>query len=105
MNRSYVIVPIVLLAIFGFFYWQYMQTASQKEAQRQELVAQEKAAADAKKRDAEDKARKDAEKRDLERQAEEHRKAVEKRAKYDADIQKIRDELNKFTAQANDYAK
>lgn len=105
MNRSYLFVPIILLAVFGFFYWQYMQTAEEKEKEHLALVAKEKADADAKKRDAEDKARKDADRRTAERDAEERRKADEKRAKYDADIQKVRDEIAKYTAQANDSAK
>lgn len=105
MNRSYVIVPVILLAIFGFFYWQYMQTAEEKAKQRQELIAREKADADAKKKAAELKARQDAEKRAAEREAEEKKKAADKRAKYEADIQKIRDDIAKYTSQANDSAK
>ncbi len=105
MNRSYVIVPVILLAIFGFFYWQFMQTAEVKEKERQTKIAQEKAAADAKKKEAEAKARADAEKRNAEREAEEKKKADEKRAKHEADIQKIRDDIAKYTGQANDNAK
>ena len=105
MNRSYVIVPVILLAIFGFFYWQFMQTAETKEKARQVRIAEEKAAAEAKKKEAESKARADAEKRAAEREAEEKKKADDKRAKYEADIQKIRDDIAKYTTQANDAAK
>ena len=105
MNRSYFFAPLILLAVFGFFYWQYMQTAEQKEHDSQVLVAKEKAETEAKKQEAERKARQDADKRTAEREAEEKRKADEKRAKYDAEIQKIRDEIGKYTAQANDFAK
>lgn len=105
MKRTYLLIPVILVAVFGFFYWQYMQTADQKEKQHQADVAREKAEADAKKHDAEEKARIDAEKRTAEREAEEKKKAADKRAKYDADIQKIRDDISKYTGQANDYAK
>lgn len=105
MNRAYIIVPIVLLAAFGVLYWQYLGTAKEKEAAHLAEIAREKAEADAKKHEAEVKAQKDADRRVAERDAEEKRKAEEKRAKYLADIQKIRDELNKYTAQTNDYAK
>jgi hypothetical protein len=105
MNRSYLIAPIILLAVFGFFYWQYMQTAEQKEKDRIAAVAREKAEADAKKKAAEDKARQDADKRQKEREDEEKRKADDKKRKYEADIQKIRDDIAKYTAQANESAK
>lgn len=105
MKRSYLLIPVILLALFGFFYWQYMQTADQKQKEQQAQIAREKADADAKKRDAEEKARIDAEKRNADREAEEKKKAAEKRAKYQADIQKIRDDIAKYTGQANDFAK
>jgi hypothetical protein len=105
MNRSYVIVPIVLIALFSFFYWQFMRTAADKERAHQEQVAREKAEADNKKKIAEQKAAEDARKRDMEREAEEKKKAEEKKAKYDADIKRIRDDIAKYTAQANDFAK
>jgi chromosome segregation ATPase len=105
MNRSYLFVPIVLLAVFGFFYWQHTKTAEVKKREHEALVAKENADAAAKKRAAEEKARQDAEKRAADREAEEKRKASEKRAKYEADIQKIRDDIAKYTTQANDNAK
>lgn len=105
MNRSYLFAPLILLAVFGFFYWQYMQTADEKEHQRLALIAKDKADADAKKHEAEEKARIDAEKRTSEREAEEKRKADDKRAKYEAEIQKVRDDIAKYTGQANDSAK
>jgi chromosome segregation ATPase len=105
MNRFYVIVPVVLLALFGFFYWQYMQTAEQKEKDRLALIAKDKADADAKKKAAEEKAKADAERRAQEREAEEKKKADDKRKKYEADIQKIRDDIAKYNTQASDNAK
>lgn len=105
MNRSYFFAPLILLAVFGFFYWQYMQTAEQHEQEQQALVAKEKADAAAKKQEAENKARLDSERRTAEREAEEKRKADERRTKYDSEIQKIRDEIAKYTTQANDSAK
>ena len=105
MNRSYLFAPLILLAVFGFFYWQFMQTADQKEKDHIAQVAREKADADAKKHEAEEKARLDAEKRTAERDAEDKRKADEKRAKYDVEIQKVRDDIAKLTAQANESAK
>lgn len=105
MNRFYVIVPIVLIALFSFFYWQHMKTAAEKEHAREEQIAHEKAEADAKKKVAEQKAAEDARKRDQEREAEEKKKAEDRKAKYDADIKKIRDDIAKYTAQANDFAK
>jgi len=105
MNRSYLFAPIILLAVFGFFYWQYMQTAEEHEKQRLAMVAKEKADAEAKKHEAEEKARIDSERRTAERDAEEKRKAEDKRKKNEAEIQKIRDEIAKYTTQANDFAK
>jgi len=105
MNRFYYLVPVVLLAIFAFFYWNHTKEAAVKAEQVRIEQARIKAEADAKKLAAEQKAREDAQKRSDERDAEERKKATEKAAKYNAEIQKIRDEITKYTNQVNDETK
>jgi len=96
MNRSYYLVPAILLCVFGFFYYTYSKEAEVRAVHVREEQARVKAEADAKKVAAEHKAREDAQKRADERDAEERKKAADKLAKYNADIQKIRDEIAKY---------
>ncbi len=105
MNRSYLLVPVILLCVFGFFYYSYTKEAAVKATQVAEEQARIKADADSKKAAAEAKAREDAQKRADEREAEERKKASDKLAKYNAEIQKIRDDITKYTNQVNEQTK
>jgi hypothetical protein len=105
MKRSYYIVPIVLLALFGGLYWQHMGQMEQKEAELKAQQARVKAEEDAKKKEAERKAREDADKRIAQREADERKKADEKEARLKADIEKIKSATAKANALLADYNK
>jgi len=100
MNRLYLIIPILLLAVFGGYYWNYSKHASaiaeQKvaEAARQEMeeAAEQEAIAR--------KAREDAEERAAEREAAELAKEAERQAAWEADSQKIAEDTERYLEQA-----
>lgn len=100
MNRLYIIIPVLLLALFGGFYWNYSQYADQKAAAEKakvELAAMEEAAL---KEAAERKAREDAEKRRQEREAAEKSKEEERRAVWEADNRKVAEDTVRYSEQA-----
>ncbi len=105
MNKSYLIVPVVLLAVFAFFY-----TGARKEMQAKEAAALQ---ADAAKK-AEEKARKDeieaksvaeAQKRQEERDAADRAKEEKKERDYEDAMKALRDETGKYTSEGDKLAK
>ena len=98
MNRFYLIVPLVLLSLFGGLYWQHSRTADAEARAKADATAQAKAVADAQKAETERKAREDADLRAAARLAEEKKKEDEKRAKWDADSVRITEETARYTA-------
>lgn len=97
MNKSYVIVPIVLLAIFGFFYSGALKDMKTKEEARIAAVAaKEKAEAD-RKAEVEKKATAEAVERQKKREAEDAAKAAKKEQDY-------QDAMTALKREADDYA-
>lgn len=99
MNRLYLIIPIILLALFGGVYWQHSLTADADARAKAAATAQAKSIADAQKAETERKAREDADLRAAARLAEEKKKEDEKRAKWDADNARITEETARYSAQ------
>jgi hypothetical protein len=99
MNRFYLIIPIILLALFGGAYWQHSRTADADARAKDDATAQAKTIADAQKAETERKAREDADLRAAARLAEEQKKEAEKRAKWDADNARIAEETTRYSAQ------
>lgn len=100
MNRSYLLVPVILLALFGGLYWQHSRTADADARAKADATAQAKAIEDAKKAETERKAREDADRRAAARLAEEQKKEAEKNAKWDAESARIAEDTARFSAQA-----
>jgi hypothetical protein len=100
MNRLYLIVPVILLALFGGVYWQHNRTAAADAAAKAAAIAEANSAEAAKKAEAERKAREDADKRAAERLAEEEKKEADKRAKWEADGATLVAATADYTAQA-----
>jgi chromosome segregation ATPase len=96
MNRYYIIVPVVLMAIFLFF--ERGDAKDAKIADGQKLVLEQKKKAEelVKKKELEEKARLDSEKRNAERVAEDKLKEQKKKAEYEAKIQKMKDDLKRY---------
>ncbi|ATC62718.1 hypothetical protein CMV30_01340 [Nibricoccus aquaticus] len=105
MKRSYYIVPVILLALFGGLYWQHMGEMTTKANELKAKNLRIKAEEDAKKQEAERKAREDADKRIAVREAEEKKKEDDKEAKKKADIEKIIADTKRFNAQLADFTK
>lgn len=133
MNKSYVIVPLVLLAVFGFFYNGALKEMADKEAARiakiaattkdeadRKRVIEEKAQAEALKRQEErianDKAKEDKKEKDyldamaaLKKEADDYTSQVAKLSKeasdLEADILKTRNDKERLTREALELAK
>lgn len=99
MNRFYLIVPIVLAAIFGGIYWQHTQSAASHAAAKQAEVARAKEDADRQKAESERKAREDADKRAADRMAEEQKKEADKRAKWENEGRIIAEDTQRYSDQ------
>jgi colicin import membrane protein len=97
MNRYYIIVPVVLMALFVYFERGASQAALQKEQQK--VVAEQKIKDEeaAKKRELEEKAKIDSEKRNVQRLKEEQEKEKKRKDDFDAKIQKLKDDVKKYT--------
>ncbi len=105
MKRSYYIVPVILLVLFGGLYWQHMGEMDKKIAAQKAEQARIKAEEDAKKAEAERKAREDADKRIAQREAEERKKEAEKEAKRKAELEKIQADTKRFNNMLADFNK
>ena len=104
MNRFYIIVPLMLLALFGGVYWKHVQDASEIAKAKAAAVRQAKAADEAKKAEADRRSREDSAKREAERLAAEQKKEADKRAKWEADSARIAEDTANYTAKAAETA-
>jgi len=105
MNKSYLIVPIVLLAVFGFLYNGALKEMDAKAASQ--LAATEKRNAEEKKRkdEIEAKATADAKKRQDEREAADKAKEEKKIRDYEEGLKALRDETAKYSGEADKLSK
>ncbi len=97
MNRYYIIVPIVLMALFV-----YVERGASKETHDKEqakIAAEVKRKEDeaAKKKELEDKAKIDSERRNAERLKEDQERDAKKKREYAEKIQKLKDDVKKYT--------
>jgi chromosome segregation ATPase len=99
MNRLYLLVPVLLLAVFGGVFWQYTRTAAHEAEVKAAEVAAAKQAESAKKAEAELKARADAEQRTAERLAEEAKRDAEKRARIEEENRRIAADTTTYRTQ------
>jgi chromosome segregation ATPase len=96
MNRYYIIVPIVLMAVFVYFERDASQEAAQKEQQKIAVENKRKDDEAAKKAELEQKAKIDSEKRNAQRVKDEQEKEEKRKADYQVKIQKLKDDLKKY---------
>jgi len=97
MNRYYIIVPVVLMAVFVYFERGASKENIIKEQKIEETKKVEEAKKDAEKKDLEEKAKLDSERRNAQRIKEETERAEKKKAEYEAKLQKSRDDIKSFT--------
>lgn len=100
MNRLYLLVPVILLAVFGGVYWQHTTASESDRVAKAQAAAALKDAELARKAEAERKARADAEKRTAERLAEEAKRDAEKRARTEEENRRIAADTATYRAQS-----
>lgn len=93
MNRYYIIVPVVLMAVFVFFERGAAKEAEIREQQKIAIEDKRKADEAVKKRELEEKAKLDSDKRNAQRIKEEQEKEEARKAKYQGVIQGLKDSL------------
>ena len=99
MNKSYLIVPAILLAIFGFVYNGALKEMAQKEVDRiAKIDAAAKADAD-RKTEIEKKSQAEARERQIKREADDAAKAAKKEKDYQDAMTKLKDEADDYTGQ------
>jgi hypothetical protein len=99
MNKSYLIVPAVLLAVFGFFYTGALKEMHDKEVAREEKIAREAKADADRKAEIEKKATADAIKKQEERAAADKAKEDKKEKDYQDAMTKLKDEADDYASQ------
>jgi chromosome segregation ATPase len=97
MNKSYIIVPLILLGIFGFLYKEHSAEIAEKDRLEAIAEAEEEARVAAEKAEAERLSKEEAARRTAEREAAEAAKIAEREAKWKAQG----DEIAQYTAEAN----
>ncbi len=97
MNRYYLIIPIVLMAVFFYFERGASKEADLRKLEQVEAKKQEEEKKLAERRALEEKAKLDSEKRAKDREAEDKAKEEKRRNDFAAKIQKLKDEAKKFT--------
>jgi len=105
MNKSYLIVPVILLAVFGFSYNSALKDMQAKEEANHAKAMEKKKAEDAHKAEVDARATADAKKHQEERDAEDRKKQEKKQADYDDAMKKLRDEANDYAAQVDKLGK
>lgn len=97
MNRYYIIVPVVLMAVFVYFERGASADAKRDEEVKIEAKKADEAKKEAEKKALEEKARVDSDKRNAQRIADEKAKEEKRAADFKAKIQKMTDDLKKYT--------
>ena len=105
MNKSYLIVPIVLLAIFAVTYNSSLQEMHAREMANQAKATKIKIEEKRRKDEVELKATADAKRRQEERDAEDRKKQAKKQAEYDDAMKSLRDQTADYTTQAAKLSK
>lgn len=105
MNKSYVIAPIVLLAVFGFLYKGALKEMGVKEQARIEAKAKKDAEEKKRKDEIDARATLDAQKRQAEREAQDRAREDKKIKEYQDAMKALKDEADKYRSEADKLAK
>ena len=105
MNKSYLIVPVILLVVFGFLYNGAVKGMEEKAA-HQKAALEARQAEDKKHKDEiELKATADAKKRQDEREAQDKAKEEKKAKDYEDGLKALKDEATKYSTEADKLSK
>jgi chromosome segregation ATPase len=105
MNKSFVIVPVVLLAAFAFVYNNAKKEMAIKDAIKAEQAARVKAEEKKHKDEIEARATADAKKRQDEREAADLAKEEKKKKEYEDIMKTLKDEAAKYSTEADKLSK
>jgi len=105
MNKSYFIVPFVLLAVFAFLYRGAVKEMDVKAATQQAAADARKAEEKKRKDEIEARANADAKKRQDEREAADKAKEDKKIRDYEDGLKALRDEAAKYSTEADKLSK
>ena len=105
MNKSYLIVPVILLAVFGFLYNGAVKDMDIKAASQQRAADARKAEEKKRKDEIEQRATADAKKRQDEREATDKAKADKKVRDYEDSMKALKDEETKYASEADKFSK
>lgn len=100
MNRFYLIIPLVLLSLFGCVYWQHSQQRATELMARTAAASTAKKTAQAEQVVAEGKAREAAAQRTAARLTEEQTKQTTERAQWAAETARIATDTDAYLAQS-----
>ena len=98
MNRIYLTIPVILVALFGGIYWQHNRTVAAHDAEKAASVAAARKVEADQKAESEQQARADADKRAAARLAEEQEKAADQKARYEEDGRTLAADTARYTA-------
>jgi len=99
MNKFYIIAPVIMLAVFAFFYRSFSVTYAEQEAAEEQRIEQEAIAAEARERENERRTQEDAARRTAERLADEAQKKADRRQKWEAVGKDIATDTARFRAE------
>jgi chromosome segregation ATPase len=105
MNKFYIIVPVVLLAVFCVYYQQFSTQLAVIEARKAHDAAVAAEQVEQQKKDAEARAIAEAQAREKAQLDEEAKQEADHLAKFEASKQSLADETAKFQQEADSYAK
>jgi hypothetical protein len=105
MNKSYFLVPIVLLAVFAFLYRGATKEMEIKQATQQAELDKKKAEEKKHKEEIDARAAADAKKHQEIREAEDKAKADKKEAEYQKVLKDLKDETVKYSTEADKLSK
>lgn len=105
MAKSYIIVPLILSAIFWFIYSDSSKKIHEKEVAAELAIEEAAKQAELDKKEAERKSKEDAARRTAEREADEAKKLADKRAKWEKVGQEIANATAKAKSESDDLQK
>jgi chromosome segregation ATPase len=106
MNKFYLILPVVLIVVFGGYYFNVAKPEmAAKVLADEQRVAEERAAEDAKRKEIETKAQEDARKAQAVRDQKEHDRLEKAQREKDEQDRKVLDETTKYENEAEKLSK
>jgi uncharacterized protein involved in exopolysaccharide biosynthesis len=105
MNKLYVLAPVILLLVFGFFYRDFIKEEGVRLIEKKAKSDSDAAAETARQKAIEDRARADADERVKKREEEAAKKEADRRGKWDDQGREIAESTAKYSGEADRFTK